>query len=410
MVRRFWPASISRRYDRRPGSLSHVCLIAYVNRPRSGGACDNLPGARMSRHRSPEAAREPPFPGRRAVGLAVLAGVGWAWAAGLLATREHELVHYFVLVSAPRAWGLIGLPLWQLSLFAGLGGGLALGCFRAARLRARDCPPATAWVLVAYAIPLWTLRLAGLPLPMTLLEPLLFCWLTGNAVAALARGTIADHQPESPAATRRWLAAIWLLAALAAAWWCWQGLRAYDDYLLGYHDFGHFAHRVANTWAGRGFLKETPSLPAFWDHFNPGLALLAPAWGLWPDARLFVVLQAVCLALPAPLVFGIARAWGAGAAAAAAWAAAYLVYPATGQLNLNYTYGWHPVSLALPLFFLALWGLREDASPWPERVCYWPAAWRKPCLSSRPVWLPSAVGRRGRHGAADRLTPRRATG
>ena len=89
----------------------------------------------MPRHRPPEAAREPPFPGRRAVGLAVLAGVGWAWAAGLLATREHDLVHYFVLVSAPRAWGLIGLPLWQLSLVAGLGGGLALGCFRAARLR-----------------------------------------------------------------------------------------------------------------------------------------------------------------------------------------------------------------------------------------------------------------------------------
>ena len=68
------------------------------------------------------------------------------------------------------------------------------------------------------------------------------------------------------------------------------------------------------------------------------------------------MLQAVCLALPAPLVFGIARAWGAGAAAAAAWAAAYLAYPAIGQLNLNYTYGWHPVSLALPLLFLGLWG------------------------------------------------------
>ena len=27
---------------------------------------------------------------------------------------------------------------------------------------------------------------------MTLLEPLLFCWLTGNAVAAMARWTIAD--------------------------------------------------------------------------------------------------------------------------------------------------------------------------------------------------------------------------
>lgn len=49
------------------------------------------------------------------------------------------------------------------------------------------------------------------------------------------------------------------------------------------------------------------------------------------------------------------RQLGAHAAAAAAWAAAYLVFPAVGQLNLNYSYGWHPVSLALPLVFLAVW-------------------------------------------------------
>ena len=83
--------------------------------------------------------------------------------------------------------------------------------------------------------------------------------------------------------------------------------------MLGYHDFGHFAYRVASTWEGRGFLLETPSLPAFWDHFNPGLALLAPLWGLWPDAQALLA-AAGCLPGGARPV-GIPRRAGLGHAA-----------------------------------------------------------------------------------------------
>ena len=108
-----------------------------------------------------------------------------------------------------------------------------------------------------------------------------------------------------------WRAVVWLLAVSCCGWWYYEAQQAYDNYLLGYNDFGHFGWRVANTWEGRGFLLETPSLPAFWDHFNPGLALLAPLWGLWPDPRLFLLIQAICLALPSPAVYGIARRLGA---------------------------------------------------------------------------------------------------
>jgi uncharacterized membrane protein len=127
--------------------------------------------------------------------------------------------------------------------------------------------------------------------------------------------------------------------------------------LLGYHDFGHFARRIVNTWEGRGWLMESPGVPAFWDHFNPGLVLLAPGWGLWPDARLFILLQAVCLASPALFVFGIARRSGCDGLTAAAWSGAYLAFPSVGLLNLSYSYGWHPVSVAIPLMFLAVWAL-----------------------------------------------------
>ena len=44
---------------------------------------------------------------------------------------------------------------------------------------------------------------------------------------------------------------------------------------------------------------------------------------------------------------------------------AYLTYPALGQLNLSYSYGWHPVSLAMCLMFAATaalaWGRRWTA-------------------------------------------------
>jgi uncharacterized membrane protein len=293
-----------------------------------------------------------------AVLLAAVAGVGWSWAFGLLAARACDMVNYLVVGSAPPLWGWLVRPVWQLLLATGLGGGLVVGCVDAARRSGRRCPPATVWLAAAWAMPLLDLlRLASVSVPQTVWEPLFFALVTGAVVGEIARQAVSRRPVAAGGSSRRWLWAVWLMSAVACGWWYCEGLRAYHDYLLGFHDFGHFAYRVASTWEGRGFLRETPSLPAFWDHFNPGLALVAPLWGLWPDARLFLLLQAMCLAAPAPVVFGIAREWGASAVGAAIWAAAYLAYPAVGLMNLNYTYGWHPVSLALPLLFLAIWAL-----------------------------------------------------
>jgi uncharacterized membrane protein len=147
------------------------------------------------------------------------------------------------------------------------------------------------------------------------------------------------------------------LMTLSAAWWFYQGEQAYRDYQLGYPDFADYARRVANTWEGRGFLAKSPNWPAFYDHFNPGLALLAPLWGLWPDARLVILIQAMALAAPAAPIAGLARRFGAGPAGAVVWAAAYLALPAVGQLNLSYSYGFHPVSLALVTVTAAIWAV-----------------------------------------------------
>ncbi len=59
-----------------------------------------------------------------------------------------------------------------------------------------------------------------------------------------------------------------------------------------------------------------------------------------------MLIQTVCLILPAPIIYAIARQLGATTAEAAMWATAYLVYPPLSHMHLGYSYGWHPVSLA----------------------------------------------------------------
>jgi len=146
-------------------------------------------------------------------------------------------------------------------------------------------------------------------------------------------------------------------ASLAATWWYWQAATSYADYMLGFNDFGHFAQRVANTAAGRGLLLESPVLPPFWDHFNPGLLLLVPLWKLFPSVHLLFVLQAVALAGSALIVCAIARRVQLDSISAALFGLAWLVQPAVGQMNLAYTYGWHPITLAIPALLAALWAL-----------------------------------------------------
>ncbi len=339
----------------------------------------------MSREQHGGIPLPPAPPQRRVVVSAVLIAVGWFWAVSLVAAREHQIVGYDVLASAPAVWGFLALPAWKLASMLLVAGAFAAACTHSARCQRRWLGTAGAWLLPAYLIPLLDLfRTWGMSIEYTSVEPLLLTGISGAAMAALARDwtgaslSWASAASPRPSVVVRWTTAglgariaphlpwavTWLLTAAAGGWWYVQGCRAYDEFMLGYHDFGHFAYRVASTWEGRGFLLETPSLPAFWDHFNPGMALLAPLWGLWPDAKLFLLLQAVCLAAPAPLVFRIAQAWGMRPAAAATWAAAYLAFPAVGQLNLNYSYGWHPISLALPLMFAAAAALLARRLGW----------------------------------------------
>jgi uncharacterized membrane protein len=92
-------------------------------------------------------------------------------------------------------------------------------------------------------------------------------------------------------------------------------------------------------------------------HVDPILVAFAPLWWIWPSPYLLLVVQALAIGLGALPVFWLARKHLGSSRAAAGFACAYLLYPATGWLALN---EFHPVALATPLLLFAFWFLDED--------------------------------------------------
>jgi len=181
---------------------------------------------------------------------------------------------------------------------------------------------------------------------------------TGLSFGELARNRVErDPEPAEQHASRAsWAAGLVLASAsvLAGGWWFSQSVDYYQNFLLGFNDFGDFLQRVANTAEGRGVLLESPVLPMFWDHFNPGLLLIVPLWKIYPSVKLVFALQAGALAAGGLLIFAISRRIGHPKLAALAFGIAWLVQPSVGQMNLAYTYGWHPITFAIPLLLSAI--------------------------------------------------------
>ncbi len=286
----------------------------------------------------------------------VIAG-GWMLTALILSSRIHLVMGYAALdakrpelepfLASSWAWG-----------FASLMGGAWLWLV----FRVRSDHPAARrqgllW-LSASQLPLllWLWRVMGASLaPPLYWEPLWFSLCSGLSFSAILgpqSGTSLSLRGE------HWLSTVpWIGCVLSAAWWYSQTAWYYDHYQLGFNDFGQFALRVVNTAEGRGLLRESPVLPTFWDHFNPGLLLFVPLWKLFPSAHLIFLNQAICLSAGSLIVWRIAKALRQSSLAAALWSVAWLAQPALGQMNLAYTYGWHPISLAVPLLLASVLGL-----------------------------------------------------
>lgn len=280
----------------------------------------------------------------------------WILAASVLSTRTYYVMGYEVGRLLTPALEFVGASLPALCITGLLGS--AWAALRIASQRRRQEDEALSFhseiLLAVAALPAAANFVEigmGSELQRTFWELLWIAGWTGASFTSLGRISILND----PGIAQRYIGGVVVLAAaLVACWWIAQSIYYHESFLLGFNDFGHFAQRVANTAAGRGFLLETPVLPAFWDHFNPGLLLLVPLWKVWPDERLFFVLQALSLALPSLLIFRLASNLKLSKTTAAVLAIAWLLQPVVGQMNLAYTYGWHPISLAIPSMFLAI--------------------------------------------------------
>ena len=125
----------------------------------------------------------------------------------------------------------------------------------------------------------------------------------------------------------------------------------------GRFDVGNLTQAVWST--AHGDLLSVTGLtgrqfPRLGAHFDPIVAVFAPLWWLWPDPSLLLVAQAAAVAAGAVPVYLLGRRHLESDWAAAGFALAYLLHPATQWLVLD---DFHPVALAAPLLLWAFWFL-----------------------------------------------------
>ncbi|HXH97081.1 MAG TPA: DUF2079 domain-containing protein [Gaiellaceae bacterium] len=132
-------------------------------------------------------------------------------------------------------------------------------------------------------------------------------------------------------------------------------------------DLGNMTQAVWATAHGH-FLRVTPTIgtPTTAEmsrlaaHVDPFLALFAPLWWIWSSPLMLLVVQAIAVASGALPVYWLARKHLGTQRAAAHFAFAYLLFPATQFNAFTYAAGMHSVSFAIPLILFAIWFLDED--------------------------------------------------
>jgi uncharacterized membrane protein len=129
-------------------------------------------------------------------------------------------------------------------------------------------------------------------------------------------------------------------------------------------DLGTMTQSVWSTAHGH-FLEMTSGRDGrqtmrFEYHVDPFLALLVPLWWLWSSGVMLIALQAVAVSAGALPVFWLARKHLGSERAAAHFAFAYLLFPATQFNAFTISSGFHSVAIAVPLILFAIWFLDEE--------------------------------------------------
>jgi uncharacterized membrane protein len=185
-----------------------------------------------------------------------------------------------------------------------------------------------------------------------------------NAVHAdiLALGRRSAERAADTATSARRIAyigtAIYAALFVAAAWIHFESFHAV------FTDLGSMAQAVWST--AHGHFLESTTFPGglqrtrLAGHVDPFLALFVPLWWIWSSPLMLQVVQALAVSSGALPVYWLARKHLESDRAAAHFAFAYLLYPATQFSAFTITSGFHAVSMAVPLILYAIWFLDEE--------------------------------------------------
>lgn len=289
----------------------------------------------------------------------------WLATGASLATRTYFVFNYAAYANLPPSLEVVGAPLGVIPILL-----LALGCI-ALSGKYRESPASTGktlWgieanlCLLASTLPFWISWMrpgaqgaGGQVVEVGFWEPVFYALMTGIAAYWSKSSGIRLPAIKFTKVQQDRFAISVVVCASFVCFLCWfrQTLSLFDTFQLGFNDFGHFLLRVIHTARGQGFLMEAPFLPTFWDHFNPGLVLLVPMWQCCPRVELFFALQSLALAVCGLLLFLIAKNRGSDSPVAMVWGLTWLAYPSVGQMNVAYTYGWHPITFSIPTLLAA---------------------------------------------------------
>ncbi len=288
-------------------------------------------------------------------GAAAEAGVAVAAAWVLLPMLYHTSAYRVEKVAPLPAAHYVPMILTALALAAGAYVLLrAGGAYVAAGRRSRGAALALAWTPLLANVPI-VLR-AYLGASPFYIGPLVLSLSIAAAFGlCLARRTI-PAVADVDGGGKTYLPALAVVAAAtAAALWFYAVQESFLAKLAyGWTDAGLDYLRVKNTAHGVGFLQETLARPTFYDHFNCGLALLVPFYWAVRSYSLILWAQAVGLAALAPAVYVYARGRGLGGWTSFLLALAALVHPSISQMSYSFSYGFHPVTLALAPVVLSI--------------------------------------------------------
>ncbi|AXE22761.1 hypothetical protein C0216_04250 [Streptomyces globosus] len=172
----------------------------------------------------------------------------------------------------------------------------------------------------------------------------------------------AGPQPAGgpPAAGRGGPPPLWMWALVSGLFLAYAtlSLRTHERLLSHSFDLAIFEQAVRSYAEGRLPVSEVkgPGFPVLGDHFSPVLALLAPAYLLFPSARTLLVAQAALVAASVlPLALWARRVLG-GAAAAVVGLAYGLSWGVANAVGFDF----HEWAFAVPLLACSLAALGQD--------------------------------------------------